>query len=106
MANEQNLKPIRKGELTKEEAKRRGANGGKKSAEIRKERKLIKERILERMSEKDWDEFIDGMIERAKMSKPDAELLRDTIGEKPTDKVAVEIGDKTLERMKGDFDDV
>lgn len=106
MANEQNLKPIRKGELTKEEAKRRGANGGKKSAEVRKERKLIKERILERMSEKDWDEFIDGMIERAKMSKPDAELLRDTIGEKPTDKVAVEIGDKTLERMKGDFDDV
>ena len=34
MANSENLKPVKKGDLTKEEAKRRGSNGGKKSGEI------------------------------------------------------------------------
>ena len=86
MANEQNLKPIRKGELTKEEAKKRGSNGGKRSVEVRAEKKLIKDRILERMGESDWDAYIDGIIERAKESRADAEFLRDTIGQKPVDK--------------------
>ena len=37
MANEKNLKPIKKGQLSKEEAKRRGKKGGIKSAQVRKE---------------------------------------------------------------------
>ena len=41
MANEKNLKPIKS--LSKDEAKRRGAKGGKKSAEVRKNKKLLKE---------------------------------------------------------------
>lgn len=45
--NEQNLKPIKKGQLTKEEAKKRGSNGGKKSAKIRREKKLFKELFIE-----------------------------------------------------------
>lgn len=45
--NEQNLKPIKKGELTKEEAKKRGSNGGKKSAKVRKQKKLFKEIFIE-----------------------------------------------------------
>ena len=84
--NEQNLKPIRKGELTKEEAKKRGSNGGKKSAEVRREKKLIRERILEKIGESDWDEMIDGVIERAKNSDKGFEILRDTIGEKPIER--------------------
>lgn len=48
--NEQNLKPIKKGELTKEEAKKRGANGGKKSAKVRKQKKLFKEIFIELLS--------------------------------------------------------
>ena len=34
-----NLKPIKKGELSSEEAKRRGSNGGKKSGEVRREKR-------------------------------------------------------------------
>lgn len=48
--NEQNLKPIKKGELTKEEAKKRGSNGGKKSAKVRKQKKLFKEIFIELLS--------------------------------------------------------
>ena len=89
MANEQNLKPIRKGDLSSEELKRRQSNGGKKSAQARKERKLIKDRILERMGETDWDEVRDGLIERSKDRVKDFEVLRDTIGEKPKDQLEV-----------------
>lgn len=103
MANEQNLKPIRKGDLSSEELKKRQRNGGLKSVEVRAEKKLIKDRILERMSVDDWDEYIDGIIERSKKSRAGAEFLRDTIGEKPTDKIAVSVGDKTLARLREDF---
>lgn len=48
--NEQNLKPIQKGELTSEEAKKRGSNGGKKSAKVRKQKKLFKEIFIELLS--------------------------------------------------------
>ena len=103
MANEENLKPIRKGDLSKEELKRRQSNGGKKSAEARREKKLIRERILERMTENDWDEFIDGIIERSKKSDKAFEIMRDTIGEKPVDQVNIINVDKSLEEMEAFF---
>ena len=37
-----NLKPIKKGDLTSEEAKRRGSNGGKKSGETRRAQRDLK----------------------------------------------------------------
>lgn len=89
MANEQNLKPIRKGDLSKEELKKRQSNGGKRSAEVRRENKLIKDRILERMGETDWDDMIDGLIKRAKEGDKAFEILRDTIGQKPSDVIEV-----------------
>lgn len=99
MANIENLKPIRKGELTKEEAKKRGSNGGKKSVQARAEKKLIRDRILERMKAEDWDEYIDGIISRAKESKADAEFLRDTIGEKPVEKQEISVTDDSTREM-------
>lgn len=99
MANEQNLKPIRKGDLSSEELKKRQSNGGKKSAQARAEKKLIKDRILERMGADDWDEYIDGIIARAKESKADAEFLRDTIGEKPSEKVDLSIEDESAREI-------
>lgn len=104
MANEQNLRPIKKGELSSEEAKRRGSNGGKKSAQKRKEIKLIKDRILERMGEDDWDQMIDNLIARATDDTKSFETLRDTIGQKPVEKVVVDVDDKSLERLHSDFD--
>lgn len=87
MANEQNLKPIRPGDLSSEELKKRQSNGGKKSAEVRRERKLIKDRILERMGESDWDTMIDNLIARAANTDKAFEVLRDTIGEKPVERI-------------------
>ena len=46
----ENLKPIKKGELTSEEAKKRGSNGGKKSAKVRKQKKIFKEIFIELLS--------------------------------------------------------
>ena len=85
MANEQNLKPGSH-KLTVEEQSR----GGKKSAEVRRENKLIKDRILERMGESDWDTMIDNLIARASEDTKSFEVLRDTIGQKPKDSVEVQ----------------
>lgn len=43
MANEQNLKPYKKGELSSEEAKKRGSKGGKASVESRRKKKALLE---------------------------------------------------------------
>jgi hypothetical protein len=86
MANTDNLKPVR----TKEEARERGRNGGVASGKARKENKLIKDRILERMGEKDWNTMIDNLIARAQEDTKSFETLRDTIGQKPKDTLAVE----------------
>jgi len=76
--------------LTPEERRKNASKAGKASAEKRKENKLIKDMILERMGETDWDEMIDNLIARAKDDRQDFETLRDTIGQKPKDTVAVE----------------
>lgn len=90
--NEENLKRFGKEKEapSSEEAVRNGIKGGLASVEARKERKLIKDRILERMGESDWDEMIDNLVKRAKKSVRDFESLRDTIGEKPTEVIEVQ----------------
>ena len=42
------------------------------------------------MGEDDWDEMIDNLIKRAKKDRQDFETLRDTIGQKPKETLAVE----------------
>lgn len=87
MANEQNLKPIR----SKSQARELQLKSAKKRSENARENKLIKDRILERMGEKDWDEMIDGLIQRSKDSVKDFEVLRDTIGQKPTEHIEADV---------------
>jgi hypothetical protein len=86
MANEKNLKPVR----SKAEARERGRNGGIASGKARRENKLIKDRILERMGESDWDTMIDNLIARAQEDTKSFETLRDTIGQKPKDELNVD----------------
>ena len=66
-----------------------------KSHEARKrntaKKKILKEEILKKMKKKDWDEIINGLIERAKENGSDFEIWRDTIGEKPVDKQEVDV---------------
>lgn len=85
MANEQNLKPIQKGELSREEAKRRGSLGAKASAQAKREKKIFKEAIAERMGYDDFNEIIDNLIKRAKKNDKSIEVLRDTMGQKPVE---------------------
>ncbi len=106
MANEQNLKPP-----TTEEARERGRKGGKASAKKRQQNKTFKEIISKFLDGQVSDErlkqqMIDfGFADKEVSNKSCAvfalwkeaikgntkafELLRDTIGEKPQDKVNI-----------------
>ena len=103
---EDNLKPIKKGQLSNEELKKRQSNGGKKSGEVRAEKRLLKDTIemllksaptpdiVEQYAErfgfnpKDLQEVITGgLIQKAMCGDAKAfEVLRDTAGQKPIDK--------------------
>lgn len=65
--------------------------GGKKSGEARREKKIIKEEILKRMSEKDWEEMMTNMIQRAKGTDKGFEVFRDSIGQKPITEIDANI---------------
>lgn len=85
MANESNLKPVR----TKREARRRGKNGGKASGKSRQERKALKEELLLLLSKGNTQEKVSlALIKQAMNGNTKAyEIIRDTIGEKPSDKL-------------------
>lgn len=91
MANEQNLKPVR----TKSEARERGKNGGIKSGEVRAQRKTLREELLALLGTKVEDKTIQekisfSLIQEALDGNVKAfETIRDTIGEKPQDKVNI-----------------
>lgn len=91
MANEKNLKPIKKGQLSKEEAKRRGSKGGIKSAEVRKARKTFSEDLLAALNDGETQEkVLNALLTQCKKGNVRAfEILRDTIGEKPIDRQEV-----------------
>lgn len=85
MASVNNLKPVR----TKEEARKRGKNGGKASGEARRERKALKEELLLLLSKGNTQEKLSlALIKQATNGNTKAfEVIRDTIGEKPSDKL-------------------
>ena len=85
--NEQNLIPFN--ERTEEEQRKIARQGGIKSGEVRRQRKTLKEELLLLLDENDNQKnmtvslllkALDGDIKAF-------EVVRDTIGEKPTDKV-------------------
>lgn len=90
--NEKNLKPIKKGELTKEEAKRRGQKGGKKSGEARRQKKQLRDDLEVLLSTVKNNKSVQekvclALIEKAIKGDVRAfEVIRDTIGEKPIEK--------------------
>lgn len=91
----QNLKPRK---ITSEEAKRMGSNGGKKSVEVRRERKKIKEDLIAMLGtamsngktiQESWmtalaKKLLSGDI-------PTSVFVRDTVGEKPKEEVSVDM---------------
>lgn len=87
MANEQNLKPIRDSQVARELQEK----SVEKRKQNDKERKLLKQLLIERTKSKDLEEMLDNLIQRAKETDKGFEIYRDTIGEKPTDKVEANI---------------
>lgn len=119
---EDNLKPIKKGQLSNEELKRRQSNGGKKSGEARKHKRLLKDTIemlmkskptpqmvkmyanLFGFNPKDLQEIVTGgLFQQAIKGNPKAfELLRDTMGQKPVDTVMSMNTDVDIEKALND----
>ena len=61
---------------------------GQKSAEARKAYRPLKEIIRERVTPEEWDKMVLAMMEKAQRGDAKAfELLRDSVGEKPTEKM-------------------
>lgn len=89
MAGTKNLIPLNK--RTKEEQKAITTAGGKASGESRRARKTLKEELLLLLSEGDTQKNVSvAMIQKALDGDTKAfEVIRDTIGEKPTEKIMV-----------------
>ena len=90
MANEQNLKPVK----SKKEARERGRKGGLASGEARRKRKTLKEELLLMLSDGDIQEKISLALINEAINRNNAgsvtkafEVIRDTIGERPVEKV-------------------
>lgn len=91
-----NLIPFNK--LTEEEQKKISRNGGIKSGESRRQKKLLKETLEEYLSitssdgKTYQDEITLSLIKAALDKNPKAyEVIRDTIGQKPTEKLEAQI---------------
>ena len=89
MANEQNLIP--NSERTPSELREMARNGGLASGEARRKRKTLKEELLLMLSEGETQQSVTlALIEKAMGGDTKAfEIIRDTIGEKPVDKVMI-----------------
>lgn len=103
MANEQNLKVP-----TSSEARKNGRKGGLASAEAKRKRKSLKEELLLMLSDGDVQKSVTlALIEKAMAGDTKAfEVIRDTIGEKPVDRLIVSEVDadvvSEVERMVND----
>ena len=111
MANEENLRPFTS-EQSHEEAAKNGAKGGIKSGEVRRRKKTLREQMemllalpVQDPNTRDFIESLGisadevnnalaitlSMYQEALKGNTKAfELIRDTIGEKPTDRLQIE----------------
>ena len=87
MAGKDNLRPV----SSTEEARERGRKGGLASGEARRKRKTLKEELLLMLSEGETQQSVTlALIEKAMSGDTKAfEVIRDTIGERPIDKVMI-----------------
>jgi len=85
-----------------EEAREMQKKSAAKRSQNIKERKLLMELLVERTNSKDLDEMLDNLIERAKHTDKGFEVYRDTIGEKPVDRVNTNVNlsyEDTIKRV-------
>lgn len=102
MANRENL--IR---LSPSEARENGSKGGKKSGEVRRSKRLFQEAVLAalkaRMDDGNTvlDNLVSAQIKKALDGDTKAfEVMRDTAGEKPAEKVEASVTSENKELMR------
>lgn len=86
MAGVDNLDPIH----SKEVARERQKASVKKRKENKAKERIFAESIKQMLTDEDWREIIVNAIARAKDSDKAFEVIRDTLGQKPKDQVALE----------------
>ena len=91
MANEDNLIP--NSQRTPEELREMARKGGIASGKVRAKRKTLREELLLLLEKGDTQERISlALLQKAMNGDTKAfEVLRDTVGEKPVDKVETEV---------------
>ena len=87
MANIENLRTP-----TTEEAIEMQKKSVEKRMENKIKRKMIEDAIRKELKDKDVHEIARNLINRAKKNSSDLIAMRDTLGEKPTDKIEAEVG--------------
>ena len=106
MANNENLKPFDSNQ-SREEAKKNGRKGGIKSGVVRRARKTLKEELLLLLESDNTQNKISlALIQKALKGNIKAfEVIRDTIGEKQSDKIETQntnigiVDEKTIESV-------
>ena len=86
MANEQNLKPITSSDMARALQEKSVA----KRKENNQQKMIFKEEILKRLKTEDFGAIVDNLIKRAKDNDKSFEVLRDTMGQKPTEDISIE----------------
>lgn len=100
MANIENLRVP-----SSEEAREMQKKSAAKRSQNIKERKLLMELLIERTKSKDLEEMLDNLIERAKNTDKGFEVYRDTIGQKPTERIDTNVNLSYEEKLKQVADD-
>ena len=111
MANEQSLIPFTSNQ-SREEAKKNGRKGGIASGEARRRRKTLKEELLLMLEDEEVQKSVTiALINQAQKGNVKAyEMIRDTIEEKPVEKVQstqtiVDMSKFSTEEIKDMLDD-
>ena len=107
MANEQNLKPI--SSRTPRERSELGRKGAEKANRIKAERKTLKEELLLLLSQGDTQSKMSlALIQKAMNGDTKAfEVIRDSIGEKQTEKIeqSGELNNTITVKLAGDIEE-
>ena len=99
--NSKNMRPLNT--LSKEEQRKIQSKGGKRSGEVRRARKTMKEELLAILSDgKTQNNIVMALVKEALSGNNSGsvtkafEVIRDTIGEKPVEKVVVAEVDQSI----------
>lgn len=96
MPTEKQLANLKKFKSNDERTKKCSAKGKKTIKENNLVRKGMRNWLNENITDKDYNQMMKNLVERAKVDTKTFELLRDTLGEKPTDRIEATIEQPTF----------